>query len=125
MNDSRHLAELAAHAADDKKASAITLIDVEQVSSVTDYFLVCSGNTPIQVRAIAEHIEEKLEEAGKPPLRVEGVQAGRWILLDYGVVVAHVMLNSERDYYSLERLWNHGKVVPWANGSTPAQSASA
>lgn len=122
MNDSHQLAELAASAADDKKASAITLIDVERVSSVTDYFLVCSGNTPIQVRAIADHIEKKLAEAGRPPLRVEGTQAGRWILLDYGVIVAHVMLESEREFYSLERLWNHGKVIPWSGAALQGAS---
>lgn len=124
MIDSRKLAEIAAEAADDKKASQITLIDVEAVSSVTDYFLVCSGNTSVQVQAIADHIADKLEEAGLPVPHIEGASLGRWILLDFGVVVAHVMLEKEREFYSLERLWSHGKVSPWPvprtlQGATP------
>lgn len=113
MIDSRKWAEIAAEAADDKKASQITLIDVESVSSVTDYFLVCSGNTPIQVKAIADNIEEKLAEAGANVPHVEGASIGRWVLLDFGVLVVHVMLDKEREFYNLERLWSHGKVTPW------------
>lgn len=113
MIDSRKLAEIAAEAADDKKATQITLIDVEAVSSVTDFFLVCSGSTPIQVKAIADHIAEKLEEAGLPTPRIEGQSLGHWVLLDFGVVVAHVMLEKEREFYNLERLWSHGKLTPW------------
>lgn len=113
MIDSRKWAEIAAEAADDKKASHITLIDVESVSSVTDYFLVCSGNTPIQVKAIADHVMDKLTEAGVPEPHVEGASLGRWVLLDFGVVVVHVMLDKEREFYNLERLWSHGKVTPW------------
>lgn len=124
MIDSRALAERAAEAADDKKANGITLIDVESVSSVTDYFLVCSGNTPIQVKAIADHIADELAKAGHPDPRSEGAQAGRWVLLDFGVLVVHIMLDQERDFYNLERLWNHGHVTPWPDASPRLQGAS-
>lgn len=113
MIDSRKMAELVADAADDKKATAITLIDVEKVSSVADYFVVCSGATPIQVKAIAQHIEEKLLEAGCQLYHLEGASTASWVLLDFGVVVVHVMLEREREFYNLERLWNHGKVTTW------------
>lgn len=116
MIDSRKLADLAAQAADDKKANAISLIDVEHVSSITDYFLICSANTGVQIKAIADNIEKKLAEAGHLPLSVEGMQAARWILLDYGVLVVHVMLEQDREFYALEKLWSHGKRVEW----TPA-----
>lgn len=113
MIDSRKWAEIAAEAADDKKALGITLIDVEAVSSVTDYFIVCSGHTPIQVQAIADHVEDRLAAAGAPAPHVEGAAVGRWILLDFGVVVVHVMLDKEREFYNLERLWSHGQQSQW------------
>lgn len=124
MIDSRKLAELAAKAADDKKANAITLIDVEHVSSITDYFLICSANTGVQLKAIADNIEKKLEEAGHLPLHIEGQQSARWILLDFGVLVVHVMLEQDRDFYGLEKLWSHGKRVEWTPAPREMQGAS-
>lgn len=108
------MAELVADAADDKKASAITLIDVEKVSSVTDYFVVCAGATSIQVKAIAQHIEDTLLEAGCQLYHSEGANTASWVLLDFGSVVVHVMLEREREFYNLERLWSNGQVTPWA-----------
>lgn len=113
MIDSRKLAEVAAEAADDKKGGEITLIDVQQVSWMTDYLVICSAHTPIQVRAIAEHIQDQLAIAGGALPRIEGAQVGNWVLLDYGSVVIHIMLEPERGYYALERLWGHGQVEPW------------
>ena len=121
MIDSRKIAEWVAEAADDKKACNITLMDVERVSSVTDYFVLCSGATPIQVKAIAQHVEKKLLEAGCMLYHSEGANVGNWILLDFGVVVVHVMLEREREFYNLERLWSNGKVVAWT--PQPLQSA--
>lgn len=113
MLDSRKLAEVAAEAADDKKAGDITLIDVQQVSWMADYFVICSASNSQQVRAIADHIQEQLLEAGAPQPRIEGAQAGRWILLDYGTLIIHIMMEPERAFYALERLWSHAKVEPW------------
>lgn len=111
--DSRTLAECIADAADDKKAQRITLIDVSKVSILADYFIICSGATPVQVKAIADSIEEKVEEKGLTVPRIEGIREGQWILIDLGVIVVHVMLDAEREFYGLERLWGHGRVEEW------------
>ena len=107
------MSTLAAQAADEKKGQAIALIDLQSVSLMADYFVLCNGQTPIQVRAIARHIEDKLAEAGYQMLRVEGMQEGRWILMDFGAVIVHVMHEREREFYNLERLWNQGRLVPY------------
>lgn len=113
MIDSRKMAERVALAADDKKARDITLIEVEKVSTVADYFVVCTGTSTTQVKAIADSIEHALEQEGVAQPRIEGGREGRWILLDYGPVVVHVMLDEEREFYGLERLWKTGKVEAW------------
>jgi ribosome-associated protein len=107
------MAERAAHAADDKKAKDIVLIAVEAVSSVADYFMVCTGTSTTQVKAIADSVAEGMEREGFPLPRIEGNREGRWILQDYGTVVVHVMLDEEREFYSLERLWKNGRVETW------------
>ncbi len=111
---SRTLSTLAAQAADEKKAKAIVLLDLEEVSTMADYFVICNGATPLQVRAIAQHVEKTLTEAGHKLHRpIEGMTAGSWVLLDFGLVVVHVMLDREREFYGLERLWTGGRMVPY------------
>ena len=108
--ESHRLARQAAEACDDRKAVDIRLIRVEEVSSLADWFVICSGLTDVQVRAIARSVEETLEEqAGRLPLRREGQREGRWVLLDYGEVIVHVLLPEERGYYDLESFWGHGE----------------
>jgi len=111
--DSRKMAERMAEAADDRKAKDITLIEIEQVSTVADYFVVCTGTSTTQVKAIADSVGDAMEKDGHAQPRVEGGREGRWVLLDYGVVVVHVMLDEEREFYGLERLWKNGRVEPW------------
>lgn len=105
------IASLAAQAADDKKAIDIVTLDIADISSVCDYFLICSGFSSTQVRAIAENIEEKLDEQGVRKLRIEGLKDGHWVLLDYGSVVIHVFQERDREFYNLEHLWGDAKVV--------------
>lgn len=96
----------AASAASDKKATDIVAIDVAELLVVTDYFVICTGNTDIQVRAIADEIEDKLrEECGIKPIGREGVAEGKWVLLDFADLVVHVFQPGERDFYRLEKLW--------------------
>jgi ribosome-associated protein len=110
LTDSRALALLAAEASDDRKAVDIRLIRVEEVSSLADWFVISSGLTDVQVRAIARSVEDRLEaEMGRLPLRREGQTEGRWVLLDYGEVIVHVLTPSERSYYDLESFWGHGE----------------
>ena len=130
---SRALALLAAEACDDRKAVDIRLIRVDEVSSLTDWFVICSGLTDVQVRAIARSVEDSLElEAGRQPLRREGQSEGRWVLLDYGELIVHVLTPQERSYYDLESFWGHREqeryISPLQPGggdlpASPAQSA--
>ncbi|MEB3264417.1 MAG: ribosome silencing factor [Synechococcus sp.] len=108
--DSEALARLAAEACDDRKAVDIRLIRVDEVSSLADWFVICSGLSDVQVRAIARSVEDKLEqEAGRLPLRREGQSEGRWVLIDYGEVIVHVLTPDERSFYDLESFWGHGE----------------
>ena len=94
----KELANKIAAAAADKKARDILLLNMEGLSSVTDYFMICSAPSTTQVRAIADGIEDKLAQEGKLP-------AHYWVLLDYGDCVAHVFQESQRNFYNLEQLW--------------------
>ena len=112
--DSEALALLAAEACDDRKAVDIRLIRVEEVSSLADWFVICSGLTDVQVRAIARSVEDAVEEStGRLPLRREGQSEGRWVLLDYGELIVHVLTPQERSYYDLESFWGHGEQERW------------
>jgi ribosome-associated protein len=107
-----HKARRAARAALDRKAIDLTVLDVQGVSSVTDYFLVCSGRSAPHVKTIAEAIREDLKEDGVRPLHAEGHAESGWVLLDYGDVLMHVFLEDTRAYYALERLWGDAPSVP-------------
>jgi ribosome-associated protein len=114
--DSETLARLAAEACDDRKAVDIRLIRVEEVSSLADWFVICSGLSDVQVRAIARSVEEALEsQAGRLPLRREGQTEGRWVLLDYGEVIVHVLTPQERSFYDLESFWGHGEQIRYTS----------
>jgi len=118
--DSETLARLAAEASDDRKAVDIRLIRVDEVSSLADWFVISSGLSDVQVRAIARSVEDQIEEAtGRLPLRREGQKEGKWMLLDYGEVIVHVLTPSERSYYDLEAFWGHGEQHLFVS-STPA-----
>lgn len=108
--DSQQLAELAADACDDRKAIDIEMIRVDEVSSLADWMVIAGGHTDVQVRAIARSVQDKLEEVtGRLPLRKEGVNEGRWALLDYGELIVHVLQPGERSFYDLEAFWGHGE----------------
>ena len=100
-------------AASDKKARDIVVMDMQGLMSSTDYFVICSANTATQVRAIADHIEEKLAEQGAAFLHKEGYREGEWVLMDYGDVIAHIFMQEAREYYALERLWGDAKLTPY------------
>ena len=118
--DSESLARLAAEASDDRKAVDIRMIRVDEVSSLADWFVISSGLSDVQVRAIARSVEDQIEEAtGRLPLRREGQKEGKWMLLDYGEMIVHVLTPSERSYYDLEAFWGHGEQHLFVS-STPA-----
>ena len=94
----------------DRKANGIVYIAVENKTSLCDYFVIAGGRSKVQVKAIAEALEEKLKkEHGITPQRMEGVQGGRWAVLDYADVIVHLFGDEERDFYRLERLWEDGE----------------
>lgn len=105
MEDKNLLVEIV-NAAYEKKADNLIVLKIKEKSSIADYFVICSGNSSTQTKAIAEEIEEKVE--GKQNLRIlrkEGLLQGRWVLLDYGHIVVHIFMPEEREFYNLERFW--------------------
>lgn len=122
MDNARLIVDLAADKADDKKAEDIKIIDVTGVSMLADFYLICSGQTSVKTRAIAQNIEEELTNAGHRLYGIEGLRDGLWVLLDFGSVIVHVMRTEEREFYNLERLWSAGKVETF-QPSVPASQA--
>ena len=93
---------------DDKKALDIIAIDVADKTIIADWFVICSGSSVIQVRAICDEVLEKYEQIGLRLKRKEGYTEGRWIVLDFGYVLLHIFYPEEREYYNIERLWTDG-----------------
>lgn len=102
---------IAARAAASKKALDVKVLDLRDVTSFADFFVVCSGANPRQIQAVSEEIGLQLKERGEYPLSVEGFENADWILADYGDYLIHVFSEKARAYYDLERLWRHAKTV--------------
>lgn len=102
MNDALRIA---VNAADDKKAANLVILDVSNVTSFANYFLLCTGDSSRQMQAIADEVEKQLKEAGIRPSHVEGYQNSEWILLDCMDLVVHIFSKNARAFYDLERLW--------------------
>jgi ribosome-associated protein len=103
--DRRERVLLCANALLKKKARHLTILNVRAVSSFTDYFVICSGNSDRQVQALAEAIREDMKKSGILPLGVEGEKAGKWVLMDYADVIVHIFFQPTREFYDIERLW--------------------
>jgi ribosome-associated protein len=103
----RRVVDLAA----DKKASDIVLLDIGELTTVADYFVICSGTSERQLGAIADGISEGLRDEGIRPIGREGSSNAHWLLIDYGGVIVHVMAPPERDFYQLERLWAEAPLL--------------
>src|SRR5215217_2907941 len=101
----------ALHAASEKKAIEPVVLDLREIASFTDYFVIVSGANERQVQAISDEIYETLKKAGHSAARVEGYKTAEWILLDYGDFVVHVFEQKARKFYDLERLWRESKRV--------------
>jgi ribosome-associated protein len=115
----------ALRAADDKKAFDLVVLDVGEVASFTEYFLIATGTNPKQVQAISDEVVERLKKDGRRPARVEGYRGAEWVLLDYGDFVFHVFEQKARRFYDLERLWRDAGRVPLPPGvsTTPAPAS--
>lgn len=115
--DDASLPIMVARAAAAKTDRPTVVLDVGEVLSICGWFVVTSGGSDRQVRAIADAVEEGITEAGGPkPLRIEGRDEASWILIDYGDVIVHVMDDESRDFYDLERLWRDVPVLDWDHG---------
>lgn len=105
------LAKAAVDIAADKKASDVLLLDIRDISTIADYFVICTGNNARQIQAIGDALNDDLKKQGARLLYREGDADTGWVLLDYGDIIIHVFAPKEREYYRLERLWSEAKTV--------------
>jgi ribosome-associated protein len=117
QRDSRQLAATAARAASAKQAERITVIDVRELITITDYFVICSGTSSRQVSTIADEVVKELKEHGVRPVRREGESGAGWQLIDFVDLVVHVFDEEAREFYRLETLWADAPVVDWEGGA--------
>ena len=111
MIPARELAEIAIKALDSKKGKDIKLIRIDKITTLAEYFVICTGTSNTQINALCDAVEKELTEKGEEPLHREGYRGGTWVLLDYGCVVVHVFNDEARKFYSLEHLWADGEEV--------------
>ena len=111
MLPSRELAEIAVKALDSKKGKEIRLIRIDKITTLAEYFVICTGTSNTQINALCDAVEKELTETGEEPLHREGYRGGTWVLLDYGCVVVHIFNDEARKFYSLEHLWADGEEV--------------
>jgi ribosome-associated protein len=116
MVNSLDAAQLCARAADSKKAFEILVLDLRKLTTICDYFVICSGSNSTQVGAIADSVGQDLAKAGIHPSHVEGQAGATWVLMDYGDVVVHVFEEQTRAYYRLEKLWGEAPRITPAAG---------
>jgi ribosome-associated protein len=120
--DSRKLAEACALKCLEKKAENVVILDLEDKSSVADFFVVASGFSDRQVVAIAQHVSDELRREGNKTLSEEGLADGRWALIDFGSVIVHVFQDHLRDFYNLEMLWSDAPRIRVQDTSNPGQN---
>ena len=107
----KEMALLAAKALDAKKGKDIKVLEIEPITTLADYFVICTGSSNTQINALCDEVEKSLAEAGEQPLHREGHRGGTWVLLDYGCIAVHVFNAEAREFYSLEHLWADGKEI--------------
>lgn len=108
MTDAKKMALIAVDVLEDKKANDISIIDIEKISTLADYFIIASGTNRNQVQAMCDEVDERLGKAGFEPKHIEGYNSANWILLDYGDIVIHLFDEENRLFYDLERIWRDG-----------------
>ena len=114
MNTPKEVAALAAKALDSKKGVDIRLLGITDISTLADYFLICTATSNTHVRALCDAVEEAMDAAGEELHSREGHRSGTWVLLDYGCVVVHVFTEETRQFYDLERLWQDAARIDLA-----------
>lgn len=111
MLEPKEMAILAAKALDAKKGKDIKVLEIDQITTLADYFVICTGGSNTQINALCDEVEKALGEAGENPLHREGHRGGTWVLLDYGCIAVHVFNAEAREFYSLEHLWADGREI--------------
>ena len=109
--NSKELVKIAYNALDDKKGHDIRIIDINEVSSMGDYFIIADGSNKNQVQALCDNVEEFMHKAGAKLKNREGYSNGGWILLDYYDIIVHIFVEEERSFYDLEHIWRDGRLV--------------
>ena len=106
--------EVALHAVkalDDHKGVDIRMLEITDVTTLADHFVICTGTSSTHVKSLCDSVEKAMDEAGEPVLRREGHRSGTWVLLDYGCLVVHVFTEETRQFYDLERLWSDARKI--------------
>ena len=111
MEQSKRMAKLAYEALDERKGEDIKIIDISNVSTIADYFIIANGTNDNQVRALVDSVEDKLAKEGFDAKQREGIGLGSWVLLDFGQIIVHVFDKENRLFYDLERIWRDGSYV--------------
>ncbi|MBD3617606.1 MAG: ribosome silencing factor [Gracilimonas sp.] len=110
--DSREMVEIITEALLSRKGKEITVLDVSELTTLTDYFVVCHGTSDVQIKALADAVEEDLQKKmGEKAWKKEGLQGRSWVILDFVNIVVHVMSKEKRDFYGIERMWNDADVT--------------
>jgi ribosome-associated protein len=116
-HDARKVAYQAAEALAEVKGKEILIIDFDGQSSLTDYFVIATGDSPVHMRALANRVNETLTSHRLKNGRAEGQESQNWILLDYGTIVVHILSRKAREYYAIDQLWGDAKAIPWTDES--------
>lgn len=111
MKTAKELVKIAIDALEDKKAEEIHIIDISEISTLADYFIIASGTNRSQIQALADNVEEALGKAGLPLKQTEGYDAANWILMDYRDIIVHIFDKENRLFYDLDRIWRDGKLI--------------
>jgi ribosome-associated protein len=110
--DSQEMVKIITEALLSRKGKDITLLDVSELTTLTDYFVVCHGTSDVQIKALADAVEEDmLKKSGEKAWKKEGLQGRSWVILDFVNIVVHIMSKEKRDFYGIERMWNDAKVT--------------
>ena len=111
MNQSAEMVKIAAKALEDKKAEDIRVIDIREISTIADFFVIANGTNANQLAAMRDAVDEELYKAGSHTKQVEGNQNSTWILMDYNDIIVHIFSKEDRLFYDLERMWTDGKQI--------------
>jgi len=111
LNNIKDTLKIVINALEDKKAENIQLIDISEISTVADYFVITNGTNTSQIQALADNVEEKLTPGGIHPRNIEGYNSANWILMDYNDFLVHIFDKENRGFYDLERMWRDGNVI--------------